>query len=968
MNTLRRNTRLFRLFLPAILLTATVSFGQGFIGQYPFFTWSQGGGQSMFPKPDGSFRVTALSYPDFGTDVQLQWFDADAQGHFTQGDTLTTPNSGSPVYGNDIYLLENGGYLRAYADSNRLQLKRFDANGDSLWSTTREIANVKQAYLISVTANAAGEAFIRGYTWTVDSNSVQDDGLILKFAPDGTLLWERRYTFDLTYVIPTSIIPTPDGGCMFNNWGMDQPGSVNDETIVRYDGNGNLIWVYGPGQARLWPHFKGQIFDRNNAGETYLFAAHYNGPTNPGELRIDKLGADGTLLDTVMLGALFGAGNIEGQLVLATADGGAVIVVQQRLLNSWTNHVAKINADGAVAWQRPLGFLTDAFPTEFYQGRALPDGSFALYAFQGNTLYLIKMAADGRIYPHTLTGTIARDSTFNCLPDAFDPPLEGWTVSVSGNGLTQYGSSNADGQYTIADLDAGAYEVVLTKPSYLWQPCADTVQVQFNGTLPVTDTLDFQVQSLYDCPLMEVDIATPFLRRCMENLFAVHYCNNGNQPASDVSVTVLLDPLIELDSATLPYTQNGSLYTFELGAVAAGECGSFNLYTTTSCAAELGQTLCVEAHIYPDTLCAPTVPNWSGARIEVSAECAGDSVLFQIKNAGTAPMPQALDFIIVDDHVITRQGVFQLPAGGTKEETVPADGSTWRLLADQEPGFPLGPQMPSVGVEACVANPSGTFTTGMLNMFANYSGNPFHDTECRTVIGSWDPNDKQAFPAGVDAAHYIDQNQPIEYLIRFQNTGTDTAFTVVIRDTLSPGLDPASIRPGAASHPYSWRLSGEGILTVVFDPILLPDSNVNEAASHGFVQFRINQRRDNPIGTRIENRAGIYFDFNEPVITNSVFHTVGKDFLAVSVTSPKPLRLRLWPNPAARRVVLELDGLVSPGRRLVLRDLAGRQVGAWPLVSSRQEIQRQGLPAGVYWLELRDERRVLAVGKVVWAE
>lgn len=177
----------------------------------------------MFPKPDGSFQVTALSYPNFGTDVQLQWFDADAQGHFTQGDTLTTPNSGSPVYGNDIYLLENGGYLRAYADSNRLQLKRFDANGDSLWSTTREIANVKQAYLISVTANAAGEAFIRGYTWTVDSTSVQDDGLILKFAPDGTLLWERRYTFDLTYVIPSPLSPRPTAAVCSTTGGWISP-------------------------------------------------------------------------------------------------------------------------------------------------------------------------------------------------------------------------------------------------------------------------------------------------------------------------------------------------------------------------------------------------------------------------------------------------------------------------------------------------------------------------------------------------------------------------------------------------------------------------------------------------------------------------------------------------------------------------------------------------------------------------
>jgi len=55
-----------------------------------------------------------------------------------------------------------------------------------------------------------------------------------------------------------------------------------------------------------------------------------------------------------------------------------------------------------------------------------------------------------------------------------------------------------------------------------------------------------------------------------------------------------------------------------------------------------------------------------------------------------------------------------------------------------------------------------------------------------------------------------------------------------------------------------------------FENILLPDSTVNEPASHGFVQFRINQLTDNPIGTVIENTADIYFDLNKAIVTNTV--------------------------------------------------------------------------------------------------
>jgi hypothetical protein len=58
-----------------------------------------------------------------------------------------------------------------------------------------------------------------------------------------------------------------------------------------------------------------------------------------------------------------------------------------------------------------------------------------------------------------------------------------------------------------------------------------------------------------------------------------------------------------------------------------------------------------------------------------------------------------------------------------------------------------------------------------------------------------------------------------------------------------------------------------------FDNILLPDSNVNEPESHGYVKFTIELKDSIPQDTKIENFAGIYFDFNDPVITNTTFVT-----------------------------------------------------------------------------------------------
>ncbi|MEO1515147.1 MAG: T9SS type A sorting domain-containing protein [Bacteroidota bacterium] len=145
----------------------------------------------------------------------------------------------------------------------------------------------------------------------------------------------------------------------------------------------------------------------------------------------------------------------------------------------------------------------------------------------------------------------------------------------------------------------------------------------------------------------------------------------------------------------------------------------------------------------------------------------------------------------------------------------------------------------------------------------------------RTVVGSYDPNDKAVEPAGRGDNGLLDLgHRELDYLIRFQNTGTDTAFTVVIRDTLDSDIDIETFQAGPASHPYDLKVAEGGILEFTFNNILLPDSNTNERASHGFVFYDIILPQDATPGTRIENTAAIYFDFNAPIITNTVVSTV----------------------------------------------------------------------------------------------
>ena len=136
----------------------------------------------------------------------------------------------------------------------------------------------------------------------------------------------------------------------------------------------------------------------------------------------------------------------------------------------------------------------------------------------------------------------------------------------------------------------------------------------------------------------------------------------------------------------------------------------------------------------------------------------------------------------------------------------------------------------------------------------------------REVTGSFDPNDKQVFAENNTTPAAANR---LDYLIRFQNTGTDTAFRVVVLDTLDPRLDLLTLQMLDASHPYTLKIHDRGILQWTFDNILLPDSTTNEPGSHGFLRFAVSTFDSLLPDDFIGNRAGIYFDFNEPVITNT---------------------------------------------------------------------------------------------------
>ncbi len=146
-----------------------------------------------------------------------------------------------------------------------------------------------------------------------------------------------------------------------------------------------------------------------------------------------------------------------------------------------------------------------------------------------------------------------------------------------------------------------------------------------------------------------------------------------------------------------------------------------------------------------------------------------------------------------------------------------------------------------------------------------------------------DPNEKQIEPVIYDNEGniYLDKEEEIVYTIRFQNLGSDTAFNIIIEDTLSNYLDVETLRIIASSHEFNGDYKNR-LLTFSFNDILLPPKVTNELESQGFISFGIFPKIGIPDFTPIENKALIYFDYNAPIITNNTYSLAVSEFDADS--------------------------------------------------------------------------------------
>lgn len=954
------------ILIPLILLLSSLAGAQGWERAY-------GGSDSdelmdlLHVADDGFIAVGATqSFTPGDRNIWMIKTDADGNLDWTQ----SIGNLNAAEIGNSIRTTTDGGYIiggTVFDEEHRYgHLVKTDYLGNPEWSYVSVIDSVEGRMAIQTLDG--GYALV-GYKLNPPTgpDDMQDkDVLLIKLNPDGTEAWWKNYggeEFDEGY----ALVENPDATLALIGTTKSYGTGNGDMYWIKVDADGNYInqKTYGPPSGGRLIGFDIIL----NANNNYVIASGcQDGGGQAKRAIIWELNPSG---NWVNFDEFYDLGLQTAYSIKNTSDGGYAFTGEFRTSDAADRQVylTKIDNNFNEDWTKTFG---GTLGDEGNSIVATPAG-FALAGYTRSfgsghkDAYLIRTDNSGISLSNFIIGYVYADLNGNCNLDASGQGVPNQIIEIFGP-QTYYGTTDDQGFFSIP-VDEGSYTSTLAALSPYWTACADSLSFSLSGVFD-TAVVSFFLKPIEEtCPMLITDVSTLNLRRCFPATYNIHYENRGAAVAEDATVEVTFDSYLHVDSSSIPWVnQVGDTYTFDIGNVNIFDEGEFDVYVTVDCdSTVLGQTHCVEAHVLPDSLCLPIDPNWDGASIELSAKCIDSENQITISNIGDGNMDDPLGFVIIEDHIIGFTGSFDLEPMEDTTIIIISDGTTIRVEADQSPGHP-GNSKPSVAIEGCGGEP---FSTGYVIQFPQNDANPFIDIDCRENTGSFDPNDKQAFPIGYGEQHFLEANTDIEYLIRFQNTGTDTAFTVTIRDTLSSFLDVTSIQPGTASHSYRYELYSNGIVKFIFDDIMLPDSNVNEVASHGFVKFKISQRSDNPIGTIITNSAAIYFDYNAPIITNTTKHRIGENFILFTKTpvTPSPnaplADIKVYPNPFVDFATFELKGLKAKEFQFSVFDLNGKLVQKEIYQSPTFQFHKGNLPKGMYVFQIEIEGQLASSGKIV---
>lgn len=211
----------------------------------------------------------------------------------------------------------------------------------------------------------------------------------------------------------------------------------------------------------------------------------------------------------------------------------------------------------------------------------------------------------------------------------------------------------------------------------------------------------------------------------------------------------------------------------------------------------------------------------------------------------------------------------------------------------------------------------------------------------QTVVGSYDPNDKQCVEG--DIVSPIKIGEYLHYLIRFENTGNYYAENIVVKDVIdATKFDISSLQIMSSSHPVEAKVRGN-IAEFIFRNINL------DSGGHGNILLKLKTRSNLAVGTTVSNKADIFFDYNHPIITNFANTT----FQALSVPENNLNQaIKIYPNPTSDVVNIKADSTI---RSIQVYDVQGRILISKILSEENASVDLSSYSSGIYYLKINSD-------------
>lgn len=850
--------------------------------------------------------------------------------------------------------------------------------GGSMSEETQSIFHTNDGGFIIAGFTASNDDDVSGY------HGGTSDCWIVKLSAMGNLEWQKTYGGSVADYA-SSIVQTNDGGYIFAGTTSSNDGDVSgnhgvvDVWVVKLDGQGGIEWQKCFGGTD--EDFPASIVQTSEggfivAGVTNSNNGDVSGNHGANDYWVVKLDVAGSIQWQRCFG---GTGFDNATSIIQTNDAGYIltgfsvsndgdVIGNHGMDDYW---IIKLDSLGSLQWQKSMGGTATDRAYSIVQtlsggylvtGQSNSVDGDVSNNIGDNDIWLTSLNSSGSIlWQKSLGGTKFDGSTSLVITNDGNYVIGGTTMSENGDVTLNHGVND----YWILKLDTSGnllWQISLggTDRDYFSQLVASS-----DGGIAIAGTsasLNGDVTNNHSA----LGIAWP------SDYWIVKLISNVNTIRGKVFIDLNNNLVQDSGENSIP---NIALHETTRGRLSfSGRNGEYNLSTLDS------GNFIVSPGNYNNYIAVPVlrpvyfsgidqidslndfalqgIGTINDLRIKISPSSAfrpGFNAIYKIQyeNIGTTSLPGSIVFYPASGMTF----VSSLPSASS----VSLDSIVWQLPLIN----PLDAGEIVLTVHLSPALSIGTIVAPLIliepSLGDETPGNNRASWEV-VLTGSLDPNDILVNRSRI-GTNELSSSPDLEYLIRFQNTGTDTAFTVLIKNYLPDNTDSLSFEFIDSSHPVTLSyINKQKLIWFQFNNILLPDSNRDEAMSHGYVRYRIKPFTSLLLGDSIQNNASIYFDFNDPVNTNTVLTEIVAPVSVYEKSNDQTFLI--YPNPVTGdvRIVFEQE------KASIVQVIIGNAVGQI-IRSLKENIETTGMKAfsfstadllpGIYYITIISDGKKL---------